>query len=608
MFGFLRFLLFSTLILFGIGLKASDSVRISGLFQQMSIQPELRDSFLGEAEKMIQKNPDLQEVFDYNQARFSILTGDHQSAKEQIETKIEKLKDEKNSLYLARYYNLLASVYAYLNEQEQVIEFYQKAIEIFESNGANDDAAMIYFNLANIFLGRLDYLSARESIKKSRELLDPKGNLEYNSFVYALLAVTSLKVEEETEEALRNANKALEIAEEIQSIQGLILSNYALGEAYNFKHNFKEAIHHFEVAADLAEKYRLLNILISSQAGLVQSYINTDDYQSAIRYGKLALNNAERIENNEIKFNLYKNIALSYAHLVRHDSAYYYSTIALDEYLYKVNEDNQRIIQEYLVKYETEKKENLILKQDRDLRQKQNWILLLSSVIILGLIGFVFYRKYIHLKTLKLKEEKEKEVLLSIDLGERKERKRLSRELHDGVASQLTAVKLLLESGNPTRQSQKALEVIKEVQKEIRDVAYSILPVDFERVPLHQAIRKFCYQISIPELKVHFFSNVEELELEKTTAHSLYRAVQEIIQNAIKHAQANSIHVQFIEKSGELEISIEDNGLGFDTEILNQENTLRFLIDRLSLIDARLEVESFPNQGAVFNITKKLSK
>lgn len=608
MFGFLRFLLFSTLILFGIVLKASDSVRISGLFQQMSIQPELRDSFLGEAEKMIQKNPDLQEVFDYNQARFSILTGDHQSAKEQIETKIEKLKDEKNSLYLARYYNLLASVYAYLNEQEQVIEFYQKAIEIFESNGANDDAAMIYFNLANIFLGRLDYLSARESIKKSRELLDPKGNLEYNSFVYALLAVTSLKVEEETEEALRNANKALEIAEEIQSIQGLILSNYALGEAYNFKHNFKEAIHHFEVAADLAEKYRLLNILISSQAGLVQSYINTDDYQSAIRYGKLALNNAERIENNEIKFNLYKNIALSYAHLGRHDSAYYYSTIALDEYLYKVNEDNQRIIQEYLVKYETEKKENLILKQDRDLRQKQNWILLLSSVIILGLIGFVFYRKYIHLKTLKLKEEKEKEVLLSIDLGERKERKRLSRELHDGVASQLTAVKLLLESGNPTRQSQKALEVIKEVQKEIRDVAYSILPVDFERVPLHQAIRKFCYQISIPELKVHFFSNVEELELEKTTAHSLYRAVQEIIQNAIKHAQANSIHVQFIEKSGELEISIEDNGLGFDTEILNQENTLRFLIDRLSLIDARLEVESFPNQGAVFNITKKLSK
>jgi signal transduction histidine kinase len=430
----------------------------------------------------------------------------------------------------------------------------------------------------------------------------------FQSFVYALLAVTSLKVEEETEEALRNANKALEIAEEIQSFQGLILSNYALGEAYNFKHNFKEAIHHFEVAADLAEKYRLLNILISSQAGLVQSYINTDDYQSAIRYGKLALNNAERIENNEIKFNLYKNIALSYAHLGRHDSAYYYSTIALDEYLYKVNEDNQRIIQEYLVKYETEKKENLILKQDRDLRQKQNWILLLSSVIILGLIGFVFYRKYIHLKTLKLKEEKEKEVLLSIDLGERKERKRLSRELHDGVASQLTAVKLLLESGNPTRQSQKALEVIKEVQKEIRDVAYSILPVDFERVPLHQAIRKFCYQISIPELKVHFFSNVEELELEKTTAHSLYRAAQEIIQNAIKHAQANSIHVQFIEKSGELEISIEDNGLGFDTEILNQENTLRFLIDRLSLIDARLEVESFPNQGAVFNITKKLSK
>src|SRR5690606_40205487 len=96
------------------------------------------------------------------------------------------------------------------------------------------DVAMIYFNLSNIFLGRLDYVSARENIVKPRELLSPDGNLEYNSFVNAVLAVTSVKVNEEVDKAWDYAQEALEIAERSQSIQALILSNYAMGEVSNF--------------------------------------------------------------------------------------------------------------------------------------------------------------------------------------------------------------------------------------------------------------------------------------------------------------------------------------------------------------------------------------
>ncbi len=586
--------------------NSSDSLRLSNLFDNMITFPEQKDSLLEQAEKLFQNNPQLQEVFDYSHSRYSILTGQFDKAEDLILEKINQLETKDENLYLAKYYNLYASLLAYQNKQSEVIEYYRKSIEVFEKFEANDDVAMIYFNLSNIFLGRLDYVSARENIVKARELLSPDGNLEYNSFVNAVLAVTSLKVNEEVDKAWDYAQEALEIAEQSQSIQALILSNYAMGEVSNFNHEFEQAINYFKVAADLAEKFRLMNIVISSQAGLVQSYINIEDYENAIKYGKKALDQADIIENNEIKFNLYKNIGQSYGKLEKYDSAYFYSTIALEEYLYKVNEDNQRIIQEYLLQYETEKKENLILKQEKDLKQKQNWNILLTSFLILGLMGFVFYRKYMQMKTLKLKEEKEKEVLKSIDLGERKERNRLSKELHDGVASQLTAVKLLIESDAGFKNSEKALEVVRSVQKELRGIAYSILPVDFKKTTLHQAIKKFCYQISIPELQVHFFSNAEEVQLEKNTAHSLYRAVQEIIQNAIKHAEATSIHVQLIKKSGILEISIEDNGIGFEQDLLKRENTLHFLIDRLKFIDAELDIESAPNQGTVFSIIKKL--
>lgn len=609
---FYRFLLvftFFTCIVANVkaeSINSSDSLRLSNLFDNMITFPEQKDSLLEQAEKLVQTNPKLQEIYDYSHARYSILTGQFDQAEHLILNNINQLESKNENLYLAKYYNLYASLLAYQNKQSEVIEYYRKAIEVFEKFEANDDAAMIYFNLSNIFLGRLDYVSARENIVKARELLSPDGNLEYNSFVNAVLAVTSLKVNEEVDEAWNYAQKALEIAEQSQSAQALILSNYAMGEVSNYNHEFEQAINYFQVAADLAEKFRLMNIVISSQAGLVQSYINIEDYENAIKSGKKALEQADLIDNNEIKFNLYKNIGQSYAKIEKYDSAYFYSTIALEEYLNKVNEDNQRIIQEYLLQYETEKKENLILKQEKDLKQKQNWNILLSSILILGLMGFVFYRKYMQMKTLKLKEEKEKEVLKSIDLGERKERNRLSKELHDGVASQLTAVKLLIESDAGSKNSEKALEVVRSVQKELRGIAYSILPVDFKKITLHQAIKKFCYQISIPELQVHFFSNAEEVQLEKNTAHSLYRAVQEIIQNAIKHAEATSIHVQLIKKSGILEISIEDNGIGFEQDLLKRENTLHFLIDRLKFIDAKLDIESAPNQGTVFSIIKKL--
>ena len=609
---FYRFLLgFTIFICFVANVKAesiesSDSLRLSNLFDNMIMSPEEKDSLMEQAEKLVQTNPQLQEIFDYSHARYSILTGQFDQAEDLILNKINQLETKDENLYLAKYYNLYASLLAYQNKQSEVIAYYRKAIEVFEKFEANDDAAMIYFNLSNIFLGRLDYVSARENIVKARELLSPDGNLEYNSFVNAVLAVTSLKVNEEVDKAWDYAQEALEIAELSQSVQALILSNYAMGEVSNFNHEFEQAINYFQIAADLAEKFRLMNIVVSSQAGLVQSYINIEDYENAIKSGKKALEQADLIDNNEIKFNLYKNIGQSYGKLEKYDSAYFYSTIALEEYLNKVNEDNQRIIQEYLLQYETEKKENLILKQEKDLKQKQNWNILLSSILILGLMGFVFYRKYMQMKTLKLKEEKEKEVLKSIDLGERKERNRLSKELHDGVASQLTAVKLLIESDAGFKNSEKALEVVRSVQKELRGIAYSILPVDFKKTTLHQAIKKFCYQISIPELQVHFFSNAEEVQLEKNTAHSLYRAVQEIIQNAIKHAEATSIHVQLIKKSGILEISIEDNGIGFEHDLLKRENTLHFLIDRLKFIDAELDIESAPNQGTVFSIIKKL--
>src|SRR5690606_1949739 len=138
-------------------IESSDSLRLSNLFDNMIMSPEEKDSLMEQAEKLVQTNPQLQEIFDYSHARYSILTGQFDQAEDLILNKINQLETKDENLYLAKYYNLYASLLAYQNKQSEVIAYYRKAIEVFEKFEANDDAAMIYFNLSNIFLGRLDY-------------------------------------------------------------------------------------------------------------------------------------------------------------------------------------------------------------------------------------------------------------------------------------------------------------------------------------------------------------------------------------------------------------------------------------------------------------------
>jgi len=589
---------------------ADDSLRIINHFENARLQPEKEEQYIKESEDILKTNPHLKNLYDYSLAKHYILKGDFTLAKSLVEEKINNYSNQEKDIYLAKYYNLLASILAYQNKPEEVIKNYKKAIEIFELNNENDNAAMVYFNLSNIFLGRLDFNSARQNIKKAKELLDPHKNIEYNSLVNSILSITSLKTNEEIENATNLAKIALRLADSSKSIQAIVLANYAMGESMNFEHKYKEAIKYLKKSVELSGKYNLSNIALSSSAALMHSYLNSENYERVIDIGKNSLEKAKQFENNEIQFNLFKNIAQAHAALGHYEEAYSNLKVALEEYMHKVNEENQKNIQNYLIEYETEKKENVILLQEKKLKTQQIWIIILLSFLILSFVILIFYRELNKIKNLKLKEEKEKAVLESLAIGERKERKRLAKELHDGIASQLTAIKLLLENNdfNPEKEKQ-ILNIIKETHREVRNISHSIMPIDFNKIQLHDALKKFCYQIHSKELNIYFFSNIENVPIDTPIAHSLYRATQEIIQNAIKHAKAKTLHVQILIKNQILEISVEDDGIGINTENHKTPgNTLHFLHERLNLIDASIEIETHNNKGSVFTITKTLER
>lgn len=155
--------------------------------------------------------------------------------------------------------------------------------------------------------------------------------------------------------------------------------------------------------------------------------------------------------------------------------------------------------------------------------------------------------------------------------GQEEERKRLSREIHDGVGQMLSAMKLLLESFNPSSTPMKmrlndAKDLMKSIIQEVRRVSFNLTPSSLDDFGLVPALNKFCEEINAvtkPEIK--FVNETKFINrLESNIETNLYRIIQEAVNNAIKYAKASHITVTISHTINNLNISVEDDGKGFD--------------------------------------------
>jgi two-component system, NarL family, sensor histidine kinase DegS len=155
--------------------------------------------------------------------------------------------------------------------------------------------------------------------------------------------------------------------------------------------------------------------------------------------------------------------------------------------------------------------------------------------------------------------------------GQEEERKRLSRELHDGVGQMLSAMKLLLESMTPIAKPMQsrmndAKDLTKSIIQEVRRVSFNLTPSSLDDFGLVAAIKKFSEEINaVTKTNVQFINEtkfINRLESHKET--NLYRIIQESVNNALKYAKASNITVKFSHNVSTLHITIIDDGKGFD--------------------------------------------
>jgi signal transduction histidine kinase len=242
------------------------------------------------------------------------------------------------------------------------------------------------------------------------------------------------------------------------------------------------------------------------------------------------------------------------------------------------------------------------------------------------IVGFLVYRNLRHrhqlakqqdeLQQQRIRELEKDKQLVAVDSmlkGQEDERSRLAKDLHDGLGGLLSGVKFSLSNMKdnlfitPDNMAvfERSLDMLDTSIKELRRVAHNMMPEMLTKFGLDEALKEYCNTINATNLLLVKYQSIGmNTRVEKSAEIIIYRIIQELINNIMKHASATEAIVQLIKEEGRFNIIVEDNGKGFDTAMVknNQGAGLTSIQSRVDYLKGRLEIHSETGKGTLINI------
>ncbi len=550
------------------------------------------------------KDVDYVDYLYYNLAYGYSLVGDSDAALDII---AEQHPKAKNGVVRAGFLNIKAGILYHQNMTDSAVHYFVQVAEILEKENELQKTALTYLNISNILYTQHSIERSTEYLLKSNDILKKINDTMY-------LCLTAARISEnyadlnDYEKTIQWVNEAIaqpiksNIDRQVHSIAYRALAKlYLSSNVDSAAFLMKRVVEMTEELGDdveLASSYQILAETLLKQGKKTEALIASEkalSYNRKLNFGLGLTENLFVAGKVSRELGLYQKAA-----------DYFYEAKILSDSV--KSEKSIQVINELNTKYETEKKERQLAESELLIEQKntqiRNWIVL-GILIIGGLLAYFYQMRRNQKNKLKLLErEKENEILSARVLGEEIERGRISKELHDGVASALLVTRLQMEK-NTEEAKTNAIQLIKNAHKEIRNIAHKLNPLDFSKNNWVEEVKTFCDNIYSEKTKVHFFSNVTDININSTHQLILFRAVQELLQNAVKHADAKNISVQIVEENGNINITIEDDGKGVQQSLINEAKSLSNLKERLRNINVELHIDSEPNAGTAVFISYK---
>lgn len=357
-----------------------------------------------------------------------------------------------------------------------------------------------------------------------------------------------------------------------------------LGQIFKQRGQYDAAKGYLLEALEKSKELKLADKQLRLESELAGFYELTGNFEQSLSHQKAYSRLKDSIDNKEIAVN-----------------------INLLETAFRTAEKDKVLLQQKLQ----------LLEQENFLEQKNTYILIAAVlVVILGVLLFLFIKQFRQRKTIYDKQiglyrqQQAIEELKAIIKGEEQERERLARNLHDGIGGMLVAAKLNLgaiKEVYPKHPAQGKIEdvmhLLQNTSSEVRRTAHNLMPEILTRASLQDAIEIYCDELNVNgnlDSDIQFQGDFSWLQ--KSAELLIYRIVQELVQNVVKHSGADYMALLLRAYDQELSITIEDNGIGFEQDAQHQGFGLNSLKQRVAALRGELSIMSAPGRNTTIFI------
>lgn len=482
----------------------------------------------------------------------------------------------KDSIGLADTYNNLGIFYDTKGEFSKAIKNYFNALYFYERKQKIAKQAMVCSNIGIVFKAQKEYKKAIVYYRKAYELYS-KTDDNFGKTTSAGNLGSILINLKQYDESLKYSTIAKNGYEKLgyERFVGYPLSSIAY--VYDSLHKFKIANTKYIQSIKLHEKHNNNFEIAEVSGAFANCLIKQANYTQSILLANKSLYFSKIAKAYLLEINSYQSLAIANSKLGNYQDAYRFSK------LYNFGKDsifktqNSKSIFELETKYQTAQKEKLILQQQTESKQKNIWLILISSIATIGLLLF----RQQHLKSRQQKEQARLENELLQEQSNFKiqeQRLEISRELHDSVGSQLTFIISILDNlkNAPVKLEDTIEKKIDNLSgyannsiSELRDTIWALNTDNLTICELETRILNFVKDASESVETINFdFKNnsVTNFKLTSKQGINLFRVVQETVNNAVKHSKASQINIILDENENQLSMKIQDNGQGFDYE------------------------------------------
>jgi two-component system, NarL family, sensor kinase len=497
---------------------------------------------------------------------------------------------DRNTLYL---YTLMSIIYLRLNNLEQATYYAEKDIALAEKGFNKMLQAQSYLQLIEILIVRKELSKASFYLDKIQPYMPDSIEVMLNFGYYQKRGqVSYLQQKYDSsyayyQEAAKQAQKLGHTINRASALYYLSLNSLKLGR-------LAEAKQYADENFALAEK-------INAKGGMINALLNLSDYYHQTGNHSKAYDYLEQAAR--LKDSLLSETNIKQANTL---AAIYDANRKQDE-IHRLH--NEKELQASTVK------------QKSTLNN-----LFAATILALLFFGYFAYRNFKNgqkianqrqeiqkQKIIELEKDKQLLTIEAMLKGQEEERSRVAKDLHDGLGGMLSGVKLsfinmrenMIMSEDGLAGFERSVAMLDNTIGELRKVAHNLMPETLVRFGLDEALKDFCHSIQVSSgIKVIYQHFGEQRTLGSQADVTIYRIVQELVNNALKHANARQVIVQVTKNDTKTTITVEDDGKGFDVKILELDKGAGFenIRYRVNYFKGSIDVYSAPGDGTSVNI------